>query len=231
MPHTFITGANRGIGLGFARRLLADGHIVTAACRRPDDAAQLHALADQHPGRLHLAALDLADPASITRCAGTLRARGTGPDWVLSNAGVSHAQALGSYTPDALHAMLTVNAAGPALLAQAITPLMPDGGTLVHLSSGLASLTQAPSAGADYDGYAMSKAAVNMLTRRLARALTDRRIVCVALSPGWVQTNMGGSDADLTVPQAVDHMLQTLRGLTPAQSGAFLDHLGTPLPW
>lgn len=231
MRHTLITGANRGIGLGFARHHLAAGERVTACCRDPDGAAALQTLAAGSPDRLRIAQLDLTRDADLSALAASLADARASLDRVISNAGVSHEQAFGAIDPAAVRETFDVNGVGPLLLAQALLPFIAAGGQLVHLSSGLASIESAPRSGPVYDAYAMSKAGINMLTRRLAKPLAEQGITVVAISPGWVQTDMGGANADLTVDASVSSMSRTLDALPPGQSGAYLDHDGTPLPW
>ena len=70
-----------------------------------------------------------------------------------------------------------------------------------------------------------------MLMRTLAAELAPERFICVVLSPGWVKTDMGGDGATLTPRESVRAMLRVIDGLTPKDSGKFLDHRGRELPW
>ena len=100
---------------------------------------------------------------------------------------------------------------------------------VVNLSSGLGSI-----AGANRRGnvaYGMSKAGLNMLTRHLAAELSGQGTVVVAMSPGWVATDMGGPSAELSPAESVRGIVNVVDALTPAQSGKFLDHTGATLPW
>ena len=100
---------------------------------------------------------------------------------------------------------------------------------VVNLTSGLGSLAGATGRG--NIAYGMSKAALNMATRHLAAELARQGTVVVAMSPGWVATDMGGPGAPLEPPESVQGMLNVIDGLTPAQSGSFLDHTGVAVPW
>ena len=227
-----ISGANRGIGLEFTRQLLARGEHVIAACRHPGKATALNALAGEHPGRLHVLPLDVADPKSRASLVHDLPLvlGDDRIDLLVNNAGVLHSGERFGHVEDAiLEDSLRVNAIGPFLLAQALAPLLNDGARIANLSSVMASIAsrgefRSPS-------YCASKAAQNMLTVQLAQAVAARGIVVLALHPGWVQTEMGGEHATVPTADAVRGLLQVVDGATPAQSGSFLDWRGGALPW
>ena len=227
-----ITGANRGIGLEFARQLLARGEHVVATCRHPGKATALNALAGEYPGRLHVLPLDVADPKSRASLVHDLPLvlGDDRLDLLVNNAGVLHSgERFGHVEAAILEDSFRTNAIGPFLLAQALAPLLNDGARIANLSSVMASIAsrgefRSPS-------YCASKAAQNMLTVQLAQALAARGIVVLALHPGWVQTEMGGEHATVPTADAVRGMLQVVDGATPAQSGSFLDWRGGALPW
>ena len=227
-----ISGANRGIGLEFTRQLLARGEHVIAACRHPGKATALNALAGEHPGRLHVLPLDVADPKSRASLVHDLPLvlGDDRLDLLVNNAGVLHSgERFGHVETAILEDSFRTNAIGPFLLAQALAPLLNDGARIANLSSVMASIAsrgefRSPS-------YCASKAAQNMLTVQLAHALAARGIVVLALHPGWVQTEMGGEHATVPTADAVRGLLQVVDGATPAQSGSFLDWRGGALPW
>jgi NAD(P)-dependent dehydrogenase (short-subunit alcohol dehydrogenase family) len=233
-----VTGANRGIGLEFVRQLLARGEHVVAACRHPGKATALNGLAAQHPGRLHVLPLDVADPKSR---AGLLHElplvlgeddEGTPGrlDLLINNAGVLHSgERFGHLEQALLEDSLRTNAIGPFLLSQALAPLLADAGRVANISSQMGSIGNTTRFGTP--SYDISKAAQNMGSVLLARALADRDIVVLALHPGWVQTEMGGAQAQVTPTDAVAGLLRVIDAATPAQSGSFLDWRGEPLPW
>ena len=227
-----ISGANRGIGLEFTRQLLARGEHVIAACRHPGKATALNALAGEHPGRLHVLPLDVADPKSRASLVHDLPLvlGDDRLDLLVNNAGVLHSgERFGHVEAAILEDSFRTNAIGPFLLAQALAPLLNDGARIANLSSVMASIAsrgefRAPS-------YCASKAAQNMLTVQLTQAVAARDIVVLALHPGWVQTEMGGKHATVPTADAVRGLLQVVDGATPAQSGSFLDWRGGALPW
>ena len=235
--HTLVTGANRGLGLEFVRQLLARGEHVVATCRHPGKATALNTLAGEHPGRLHVLPLDVASGKSRVELARELplvlgddSGQPGRLDLLVNNAGVLHSgERWGHVEAATLEDSVRTNAFGPLLLAQALAPQLAGGATVANLSSMMASLStrtefRSPS-------YCISKAAQNMATVMLAKALAPRDIKVVALSPGWVQTDMGGDGAEITAAQSAAGLLQVIDGLSLAQSGAFLDWQGRTLSW
>ena len=104
-----------------------------------------------------------------------------------------------------------------------------DRKTVVNISSQLGSIER--NGGGGYYGYRESKAALNMFTRSIAGELASDGFICIAMSPGWVRTDMGGPQAPLSPEQSIRGMLTVIDGLTPAKSGHFWNHDGEELPW
>jgi NAD(P)-dependent dehydrogenase (short-subunit alcohol dehydrogenase family) len=230
--HCLVTGANRGLGLEFARQRLARGDHVVATARHPGRATALNALAGEHPGRLHVLPLDVASDKSRQELANELPLvlGDAALDLLVNNAGVLHSgERWGHVDAAILEDSLRTNAMGAFLLTQAVAPRLRDGGTVANLSSGMGSIAdvsefRSPS-------YCISKAALDMATVQLAKALASRHITVVALCPGWVRTDMGGASAPLTPTEAVTGLLSVIEGLAFADSGRFLDWQGRTMPW
>jgi NAD(P)-dependent dehydrogenase (short-subunit alcohol dehydrogenase family) len=108
---------------------------------------------------------------------------------------------------------------------------MAEGSKLINVSSGMGSLEINVNPENGQDAYAMSKAALNMLTRRLAEKLRPKGIIVVSMSPGWVRTDMGGESAPNSVEDAVASMQTTAEALTLEQSGTFMSEKGRQIPW
>ena len=232
--HCLVTGANRGLGLEFVRQLLARGDRVLATCRQPGRAQALNRLVAEHPGRLHVLPLDVAVPkthAELVRELPLVSGGGSAPiDLLINNAGVLHpGERFGTVTADNLDDSLRTNASGPFLLTQALAPQLADGATVANLSSRLGSIASTGAFGTP--SYAISKAALNMATVLLARALAGRGITVLALHPGWVRTDMGGAGAELEPGDAVADLLAVIGRAGIAQRGRLLDRHGAPLPW
>ena len=231
--HALVTGANRGLGLEFVRQLLARGDRVVATCRHPGKATALNALAGEHPGRLHVLPLDVADPRAITELQRELALLADDDerlDLLVNGAGVLHSgERFGRVGAANLDDSFRTNAMGPFLLTQALAPRLADGARVANITSQLGSIAATNRFGTP--SYAISKAAQNMATAQLAAALRPRGIVVVALHPGWVQTDMGGSGATVSPQESVDGLLRVIDGLGDADSGRFLDWRGQSLPW
>ena len=230
--HSLVTGANRGLGLAFVRHLLQRGDRVVATARHPGKATALNTLTGEYPGRLHVLPLDVGNDKSREELARELPLvlDGAHIDLLVNNAGVLHSgERWGKLQADILEDSLRINAVGPLLLTQAVAPLLADGATVANLSTQMASLAtrtefRSPS-------YAMSKAAQNMATVQMAKALAPRGIRVVALNPGWVRTDMGGTDGELTPEASATGLLQVIDGLRDADSGHFFDWRGQPMAW
>ena len=230
LRRSIVTGANRGLGLEFTRQLLARGDHVVAACRHPGKASELNHLAGEYPGPLHVLPLDVAEEKSRTAFARELPLVADGIDLLINNAGVLHSgERWGSASEANLADSLRTNAMGPFLLTQALASQLAERATVANISSGMGSISDDP----DFHSpsYRISKAALNMATRMLARALESRGIPVIALCPGWVRTDMGGSSAQITPSESVSALLQVIDAVMPERSGGFFDRFGKPMPW
>jgi NAD(P)-dependent dehydrogenase (short-subunit alcohol dehydrogenase family) len=228
--HCLVTGANRGLGLEFVRQLLARGDHVIATCRHPGKATVLNPLAGEFPGRLHVLPLDVGDPKSIAELARELPLVCETLDLLVNSAGVLHSgERFGSLGAANLDDSFRINARGPLLLVQALAPTLVDGARIANITSELGSIAGLARFGTP--SYNISKAAQNMATALLAKALATRSIIVLALHPGWVQTDMGGSEATLTPTQSVHGLLQVIDGATLQSSGRFFDWRGETMEW
>ncbi len=201
-----VTGSSRGIGLELVGQLLLSGFAVHATCRRPDRATELNELIAA-TGSGSVLALDVADPDSIHDVAATLDRSAPAVDLLINNAGIgapagadpSAAEGpLAALRAEAMMEVMRVNSLGPALVTQALASLLGrarPGARVVNVTSDLGSLT-GPVPPGGYT-YAMSKAALNMLTRKLALELRPRHVTVIALHPGSARTQLGGATAAL----------------------------------
>jgi NAD(P)-dependent dehydrogenase (short-subunit alcohol dehydrogenase family) len=222
MPTAVITGANRGLGLEFVRQYVADGWRVLATVR---DIAKGRAAAEAG-AEVHL--LDVADAAAIAGFARSLD--GIAIDLLLCNAGVfGEHQSLGGVDPEDFMRVMRINALGPLLLVEALRDRLAAGATVAVVSSKMGSVAETTSAGSY--AYRASKAAVNSVVKTLSLDLKSQGVTVVALSPGWVRTDMGGPSAPLDPPNAVAGMRRVLATLGPADTGTFRHYDGGVVPW
>lgn len=229
MTTALITGANRGLGLALATRYAAKSEArVIAVARDVDGAEDLQRLVHASDGRVRAVRADVADPASIEAL--TTEVGDTKIDLLVNNAGVPSRAGFGEISPSELHDVFAVNTFAPLLVTQALAKRLARGAKVVNITSVLGSIEQGRG-DAGYLVYGMSKAALNMLTVKLAAALHDRDIAVLALHPGWVQTRMGGSSAAITVDRSADGMMAVIDALDLADSGSYLAYDGSTIPW
>ena len=213
MPSVLITGANRGLGLELARQYQEAGWRVYATCRTPADANELRALEQDAGGRLSVHALDTRDHAAASTLARALA--GHPIDVLLNNAAVwgPRQQTLEHIDYRVWAEVLDVDLMGPLRVVEAFLGHVEASRrkTLVMLSS--------------------RKAGLNALVKSLAIDLAPRGVVCIALSPGWARTEMGGLDAPLSVTESVTGMREVIDGLDLGRTGTFLHYDGSELPW
>jgi len=232
MTQSLVTGANRGIGLEFTRQLLARGDRVIATCRAASHALELTRLAGEYPGHLKVLPLDVTDPRSIAELVREIEALDLRIDLLINNAGVlPSGERFGSVEAKTLTDTISTNAGGPFVLTQALVARLVDGGKVIALASGIGSI--AGTSAFSTPSYAISKAALNMAVRLLGQALAERRIAVLALSPGWVKTDMGGANANLDVAESVHSMLAVIERtrFDTDSIGAFIAHDGKALAW
>ena len=228
-----ITGANRGIGLATVREYLKQGDVhLFAVCRNPDSAQELQSLAQQHPNSLTLIPLEVTDQASIEAAFKLIAAKVKGLDVVINNAAINPSgQSFQAITAELMLHVLEVNTVAPMMISKAAFELLRNGNNprLVHISSDMGSLTLR-TYGGDY-GYCSSKAALNMAMRGMAADLRRFGITTVALDPGWVQTDMGGTGAALRPEESAQGIVKVISGLNANDNGCYLAYDGSEHPW
>lgn len=225
MPTVLLIGASRGIGLELARQYRVEGWRVIATARSDEGLQRLQALGCE------TLRVDVAEPAGNSGLAWQLD--GEKLDLALYVAGaMDRASALQPPTREAFDAVMHTNVMGAMQVIPQILPMLQEArGTLACISSVMGSLQSTTQGNAAL--YRVSKAALNMVVRCAQAETPD--VTVVALHPGWVQTDMGGAQAPLTVAESATSLRQTLEGIrthhAPEHRGAFLNHDGTPLPW
>jgi NAD(P)-dependent dehydrogenase (short-subunit alcohol dehydrogenase family) len=220
MGHTaLVTGANRGIGLEVCRQLARAGLDVVLAARDPAAGAEAAASLATEGLRVRPQALDVASDASVESCAGRLRAEGTEVDVLVNNAGVYPEGTVLSAAWEDFRLAMEVNFLGALRTTRAFVPAMvrKGYGRVVNVSSGYGSFGEGLEGPA---AYALSKAALNALTVKLASEVPGD-VKVNAVCPGWVRTRMGGAGATRGVEKGAETIvwLATLPASGP--SGGF----------
>lgn len=230
MPNVLIAGASRGIGLGLAARYLDLGHTVYALLRNPGAAAELNDLARQHPDRLKLIEADITASDVLPRIEASLG--GARLQRLIVNAGISQPTVsnLFELTDEQTARLFTTNAIAPIRLAQGLADRLEDGGVAAFMSSQMGSVGLALSARIPL--YGASKAALNSMMQSWVAQQGELRFSVLALHPGWVRTDMGGSGADISVDESVQGLVDTIEGYAGEQARcAFVDYQDRTLAW
>jgi NAD(P)-dependent dehydrogenase (short-subunit alcohol dehydrogenase family) len=223
MSTVLITGAARGLGFEFVKQYAARGWKVHACARAPESLKEV-------TGDIHLHKLEVTDYGAVKALASELK--GEAIDVLVCNAGVSGSEAgdLGRIDPKVWRDTFEVNALAPLMMAEAFVEQVAASKDrkLIAISSRLGSITH--NDGARY-AYRASKTALNMEWQSLSKDTAAKGLICVVLHPGWVQTDMGGKAATLTIAQSVPSMVKVIDGLKPADNDRFLNYDGAELPW
>ncbi|MGP1352351.1 MAG: SDR family oxidoreductase [Parasphingopyxis sp.] len=221
MPTILVTGANRGIGLEFAKQYASDGWSVIGTAREPDSAEELKAI-----GAVEILQLDVADADSVDAFADALGDRPV--DLFINNAGVYGSDDLDR---DDWLKTFEINTIAPTLLAERLKPNVAAGDQkkMAVISSMMGSIGDGNGSNAII--YRSSKAAVNAAWKALSNRYRDDGIAVAILHPGWVQTDMGGPNATIDPETSVSGMRAVLDGLSVRSTGRFTAYDGSQLPW
>ena len=218
MPALLITGANRGIGLEFARQYSADGWDVIATARQ--FSPELDALG------VRIEQIDMLDLGAVV----ALGRRIDRLDLLIANAGTwIPQQAESADDGHAWTTMLTTNTIAPYLLAKSVLNQVGEArGKLIALTSGMGSIAESSGG---FVPYRSSKAALNMAWHSLAIEAKPLRAVAALLDPGWVKTRMGGANAPTPPEESVADMRRLIERLGEDQSGGFFKRDGSRHQW
>ncbi|MAB26008.1 MULTISPECIES: SDR family NAD(P)-dependent oxidoreductase [Pseudomonas] len=226
-----VIGASRGIGLGFVSVLLARGWQVTATVR--DVSCVPYALSEvgHHYGdRLAIAALDMKLPEQVSALAALMPDKTL--DLLVISAGIlgpDH-QRVEQATDAEITELFDINAMAPLRLARALLPAIKHGGVIGFVSSRMGSVSLNDGEGLEL--YRASKAALNSLSRGFAvKQALPAGVGVLNLHPGWVQSDMGGSYAPVTVEQSATGMVAVLEGALGLSEQRFVDFEGNTLSW
>ncbi len=223
-----ITGANRGLGLEFAKQYATDGWEVIATCRNPDEAKELQSL-KTHFNNISIMKLDVANFDEIHQVAESLK--NVTIDLLINNAGIYLDRATDKINVEDWMETFKVNSIAPVLLINAFKNHLANSELkkAVTLSSKMGSIDDNTKGGSYL--YRTSKAAVNMAIKTASIDLKPLGIIVATLHPGWVQTDMGGPDGLIDIPTSVNGLRLVIKNLSLNNTGKFIDYQGKLIAW
>ncbi len=226
MSAILVTGASRGLGLEFTRQYLHSGESVIATARKLNEAKALLELKANFPSTLELRELDLSNEKSLNLFFQNLEDLKIAK--LINNAGFwgGNDQGLSGCSAEQWMKTMQVNVFAPFFLVQRLAQRCEQ---IINITSKMGSITD-NSSGGNYI-YRSTKAALNMVTKSMAIDLQAKGITVIALHPGWVQTDMGGKRAPLSVEESVSGMLAVIGGLTIGDTGKFFAYDGSEIAW
>ena len=225
MKNILITGANRGIGLKFAEILSANNNIYATArdITKADDLEKLD--------NTELLELDLLDKDSIKSFCSELK--DIPLDIIINNAGIFQDEQMEEtiLDPELWLDEIMINAIGPVVLSQKLKENIMSGNDkkIIFISSQMGSIDDNYSGG--YYFYRTSKSALNSAAKSLSIDWKADGISVLMLHPGWVRTDMGGSNAKLDIDTSVSKMLDVINSLDMGKTGTFINYEGKKLEW
>jgi len=223
-----LFGASRGLGLALAEEYLKLGWRVVATARRASGTA-LHALAEKAGERLEIELVDIAEPAEVKALRERLRSERF--DLLFVNAGVANMadENIGDVSTEEFVRVMVTNALSPMRVVETFEDLVPPTGAIAIMSSGQGSVSN--NENGLHEVYRASKAALNMLMRSFAaRHRSDPRTLLL-LAPGWVQTDLGGPQARLTIQESIPNLVKVIEAQAGKAGLRYLDYLGRTVPW
>jgi NAD(P)-dependent dehydrogenase (short-subunit alcohol dehydrogenase family) len=232
MNRILISGANRGLGLELTRLCVEHGDCVFAGCRSPEQAPELDALSGQYPGQISILPLEITDEACIDRCVSQVVKQVNALDTLINNAAIHvEGETISTFDPEQATRQWMVNAVGHLLVTKKFLGLLKAGNAprIINITSEAGSISKMERFRGYY--YFASKAAMNMFTRSLAWDPETNGMTTIAMHPGWVRTDMGGSEADLSVTESAAGILKVVAALTLQDNGKFYTWDGKEYPW
>lgn len=226
--NALIVGASRGLGLGLTTRFLERGWQVTATSRHLG--GDLGALATQWNGALTVETVDINDSDSVSALHDKLSDNTF--DLVFVNAGITHDrwETVADVSTQTYDRVMVTNALSPMRFVERFRDLVSATGTIGVMSSGQGSITNNTRV-TGWEIYRASKSALNQLMRSFAARNSDDRRTLLLMAPGWVKTDLGGSDAALTVEESTRGVADVLESQAGAGGLQFLDYRGQSVPW
>jgi NAD(P)-dependent dehydrogenase (short-subunit alcohol dehydrogenase family) len=223
-----IIGASRGLGYALAAEYLARGWQVTATVRGAGQ-TRLHDLARSSAGRLVVETVDITVPEQVAALHDRL-AQATF-DLLFVNAGVTNGpeETVADVSTDTFVRLMVTNALSPMRVVEALQDLVAPKGTIAVMSSGQGSVANNDKGG--FEIYRASKSALNQLMRSFAARHAGDPHTLLLIAPGWVQTDLGGPAAPLTIGQSIPGVAGTIEAQAGRGGLQYLDYRGQPVRW
>ncbi|XP_018566423.1 uncharacterized protein LOC108907291 [Anoplophora glabripennis] len=247
MKSILITGCNRGLGLGLIKCLVKDINSpknIIATCRNKSKAQELNDIAAQNKN-VHILELDVTNTNTFDSFACEIEkiVADNGLNVLFNNAGYSpKSTRINAVKTEQMMETYAVNVVGPLMLTKVLLPLLKRAAdvnqnqtfgssrsAVINMSSVLGSIGLNDIGGV-YP-YRCSKAAINMATKSLSIDLKKDGILVACIHPGWVKTDMGGSNAPMDVETSATGMIQIIRNLSETHNGGFYQWDGKQLEW
>ena len=222
-----ITGANRGIGLALTKLCLSKGLYVEACCRNPDTSKELNNLSIHNP-YLNVTKMDVTSSKSILSASENFKNK---IDILVCNAGVNNGKGdifSDEHNENAIMEVMMVNVGGPFLTIQNLYKNLNKKTTskIVIISSLMGTQTHISN---NAPIYRASKAAANNLMRTISNHFLNDNIIVSSYHPGWVRTDMGGANADISTEESATGLINHFLNLQKSDSGKFFNYVGKPL--
>jgi NAD(P)-dependent dehydrogenase (short-subunit alcohol dehydrogenase family) len=228
-PTLFVAGASRGLGLGIATEFLKRGWTVIGTARGAAG-TQLHDLADGYPARVQVEKLNIDDTESIAALGDRLSGRRL--HMLFINAGTTTREQdipVGLVTTSEFNRVMLTNALGPMRVIEALEGYVPADGMIGAMSSGQGSIANNDRGLREV--YRASKAALNMSMRSFAARQRGGERAMLLLAPGWIRTDLGGSDAPYTLEESVPLLVDIMLAKRKRPGLEYLDRFGETVPW
>lgn len=227
MMKTLLIGASRGLGFALAENMLQRGYQVVAT-GRAQSTDKLTQLAARYPQQLTVETVDITEPEQVRAL--HQRLADTEFDMLFVNAGVKNddRETIADVSTEEFTRVMVTNALSPLRVIEAFKDRVSASGTIAVMSSGQGSITN--NTNGNYEVYRGSKAALNMFMRSFAARHQDARTLLL-MAPGWVQTDMGGPEARLTIDESIPNLLNTMETYAGRTGLHYLDYLGRVVPW
>ncbi len=228
MKNIFITGGNRGIGKGLVEIFSKDNKVFFSARDEHKAKSVIESIGNKN---IDYVIMDVADEKNVLEGIESLKEKTDSIDFLINNAGIlipglKHKIDAVETDDESILKTFNINTVGVLRVCKAVLPMMQPASRIINISSGMGQMEGMATGSI---AYRLSKSALNALTIVLSQELSSKDIKVNAICPGWVQTDMGGYEATLTVKESVESIMKfALSDDFP--NGKFLRH-GEILPW